>query len=618
VLRSRNAVGLATGVAVAAAVLGARAAGWLVSAELAAYDRMLAALPARDGVPPVALVWIREEEIAAYGHPLPDALLARAIGELGRLGARAIGIDLYRDGSSSEELRRAVLADPGVVMVEKLPDGDEPGVARPPFLADRVQVGFSDLLVDPDGVVRRGLLLMLDPAGEQVPSLALQLALRAGARLEPDPEQPDRVRLGATALPWLDGDFGGYVGANPGGYQFPLDHRRAAGALPAVALADLLEARVAPDFARDRVVIVGTRSPSVKDEFLTPRRERVSGSELHAGVVDQLLRLAAGEVRPISAPPGALEALWIALCCAAAGVLGTRLRSALGLALAAGATLLGLGAGGFAALSAALWIPVAAPALGALAALGLGVGFVMQRERAEKAVAMRLFGTYVSRSVVDEIWRQRELFMEGGRPRPEQVTVTVLMSDLSGFTSAAETLEPAEVMQWIGSYMDAMARLVESHGGFVNDFLGDGLMATFGAPVPRTREEEIDRDAQGAVACALEMALELERLNQRWRQEGGRTARMRIGILTGPAIVGSAGSAERLKYATVGDTVNTASRLEGFDKAAFDADPEDFRILVGEATQRRLGGRFRTRPIGVHRLKGKGEALEIYRVLGRA
>jgi adenylate cyclase len=618
VLRSRNVVGLAIGLAVAAAVLGARAGGWLVAPELAAYDRMLAALPGRTGPPPVALVWIREEEIAAYGHPLPDALLARAIEELGRLGARAIGVDLYRDGSSSEELRRAVLADPRVVMVEKLPEGDEPGVARPPFLADRAQVGFSDLLVDPDGVVRRGLLLMLDPAGEQVPSLALQLALRAGARLEPDPERPDRIRIGATALPWLDGDFGGYVGANPGGYQFPLDHRRAPGALPTASLADLLEARLAPDFARDRVVIVGTRSPSVKDEVQTPRSARVFGSELHAGVVDQLLSLAAGQARPISAPPGALEALWIALCCAAAGCLGARLRSALGVALAAGATLLGLGLCGLAALAAALWIPVAAPGLGALAALGLAVAWVMQRERAEKAVAVKLFGTYVSRSVVDEIWRQRELFMEGGRPRPERITVTVLMSDLSGYTSASEKLEPAEVMQWIGSYMEAMARLVERHGGFVNDFLGDGLMATFGAPIPRTREEEIDRDAQGAVECALEMAAELERLNERWRQEGGRTARVRIGILTGPAIVGSVGSAERLKYATVGDTVNTASRLESFDKAAFDADPEAFRILVGEATQRRLGGRFRTRPIGVHRLKGRGESLEIYRVLGRA
>ncbi len=617
--RSRTAVGLAIGLAVAAAALGARGRGWLVAPELAVYDRILAALPARAGPPPVALVWIREQEIAAYGHPLPDALLARAVDELGRLGARAIGVDLYRDASSSEELRRAVLANPDVVMVEKLPEAEMPGVSRPPFLADRAQVGFSDLLADPDGVVRRGLLLMLDPEGEQVPSFALQLALRAGAPVAPDPRQPGVLRIGTTPLPWLDGDFGGYVGANPGGYQFALDYRRAPGSLPGVPLADLLEARVDPELVRGRVAILATRSPSVKDEFQTPPGERVFGAEIHAAALDQLLRFAAGGARPIRAPADAVEALWIAAWCTAAGLLGTRLRSPLGLAAAAGAGLVALAGGGLAALgTAALWIPVAAPALGSLAALGLSLAWVTQHERAEKAVAMKLFGTYVSRAVVDEIWRQRELFMEGGRPRPERITATVLLSDLSGYTSASEKALPAEVMSWIGTYLEAMARLVERHGGFVNDFLGDGLMATFGAPVRRTAEAEIDRDAQSAVACALDMAEELERLNERWRRQGAPTARMRIGILTGPVIAGSLGSSEHLKYAMVGDTVNTASRLESFDKTAFDAESEGFRILVGEETHGRLGGRFRTRAIGAQRLKGKGEPVEVYRVLGRA
>jgi adenylate cyclase len=143
-------------------------------------------------------------------------------------------------------------------------------------------------------------------------------------------------------------------------------------------------------------------------------------------------------------------------------------------------------------------------------------------------------------------------------------------------------------------------------------------MATFGAPLRRTAEAEIDGDAQGAVACALEMAEELERLNEGWRRQGAPAARVRIGILTGPAIAGSIGSAERQKYATVGDTVNTASRLESFDKAAFDAETEGFRILVGEETHRRLGPRFRTRALGPQRLRGRAEPVEIYRVLGRS
>src|SRR5262249_3202670 len=155
----------------------------------------------------------------------------------------AVGVDLYRDRSDSAELRRAVLADPGVVMVEKLTDAGDPGVAPPPFLPDRSQVGFSDLLVDADGVVRRGLRLMLDPGGEQVLSLALQLALRRfaadGTPVGRDPERPDELRIGSTSIPALDADFGGYAGGNPGGYQFALDDRRPPGAFPALALGDL-------------------------------------------------------------------------------------------------------------------------------------------------------------------------------------------------------------------------------------------------------------------------------------------------------------------------------------------------------------------------------------------
>jgi adenylate cyclase len=534
----------------------------------------------------------------------------------------AIGVDVYRDASTSEALRTAVLGNPGVVMIEKLSEAEAglPGVPRPPFLEDRSQVGFSDLLADPDGVVRRGLLLMLDDAGEQVPSFALQLALRAGATVAPDTSRPDVLRIGSTPLPWLDADFGGYVGADPGGYQFALDHRRAPGSLPGLPLVDLLEGRADPELVRGRVAILGTRSPSVKDEFETPRGERVFGAELHAAALDQLLALAAGRARPLGAPAEVAESLWIALWCAAAGLVGTRLRSPVGLAATAAAGLLALAGAGVVALrAAALWIPVAAPAFGALAALGLSLAWVTQRERAEKAVAMKLFGTYVSRAVVEEIWRQRELFMEGGRPRPERIVVTVLMSDLSGYTAASEKAQPSEVMDWIGSYLEAMSRLVERHGGFVNDFLGDGLMATFGAPIRRTAEAEIGRDAASAVACALDMAEELEQLNERWRQKGEPVARMRIGIQTGPVIAGSVGSTTaHLKYAMVGDTVNTAARLESFDKAAFDAEAEGFRILIGEETHRRLGGRFRSLALGAQRLRGKGDLVAIHRVLGRS
>jgi adenylate cyclase len=120
-----------------------------------------------------------------------------------------------------------------------------------------------------------------------------------------------------------------------------------------------------------------------------------------------------------------------------------------------------------------------------------------------------------------------------------------------------------------------------------------------------------------AVDCALAMAAALDELNEQWRRAGRPTARLRIGILTGTVVVGAIGSAERMKYAAVGDAVNTAARLESFDKEAFEQDPHSFRVLIGQATLERLGGGFETECLGDHLLKGKGARVTIHRVYGR-
>jgi len=165
-----------------------------------------------------------------------------------------------------------------------------------------------------------------------------------------------------------------------------------------------------------------------------------------------------------------------------------------------------------------------------------------------------------------------------------------------------------------------MTRVIEAHGGHVDDYAGDGIKFNFGVPLPSTREDEIDADAIRAVECALAMGDELERLNQTWAGSDLPTGRQRIGISTGPVVVGSLGSDERLKYTSVGDTVNTSARLEGLSVESQDFDREDalFRILVSDSTRLRLGDRFISECIGEFRLKGKGEPLRIHRIFGRA
>jgi adenylate cyclase len=193
--------------------------------------------------------------------------------------------------------------------------------------------------------------------------------------------------------------------------------------------------------------------------------------------------------------------------------------------------------------------------------------------------------------------------------------VTVLFTDIQDFTAISETLEPQTLMDWLNNYLESMTQIVIEHGGIINKYIGDSVMAIFGAPIPRTSEEEFTKDAVQAVLCALEMSRKLNQLNELWHSQQLPTIKMRIGIYTGPSISGSIGSTERLEYTVIGDTVNTASRLESFRKDYLKSETNDCRILVGEPTFKCLDERFRTVYVGEKELKGKKDKISIYQVL---
>ena len=265
------------------------------------------------------------------------------------------------------------------------------------------------------------------------------------------------------------------------------------------------------------------------------------------------------------------------------------------------------------------WVPIVPPTLGWLGAGGLAAGIALVRERRERTVLDRMLAVHVSTAVRDQLWEQRDRFLEEGRLRPQRTCVTVLMSDLEGFTHASEQLgDPGLVMRWLNEYMDRMVPVIESHGGLVDGYWGDAIKADFGAPVPRDTEAEIDEDAVRAVRCALTMGEAMRDLIAAWSARGLPPVRMRIGIFTGAAVAGSLGSVSRQKYTSLGDTVNTAARLESFDKESFAAEVDPFacRILIGESTRVRVGSTFLLDDLGRHGVKGKGEEIAIYRVRG--
>jgi len=231
---------------------------------------------------------------------------------------------------------------------------------------------------------------------------------------------------------------------------------------------------------------------------------------------------------------------------------------------------------------------------------------------------MQLFSRHVSSDIADEIWRHRDQYLESGRLRSNRQTTTVMFTDIEHFTTVSEKLGPEVLMDWLNEYMEIMANLVSRHGGVVDDYHGDAIKADFGVPIMRTTDAEIRRDAANAVHCALEMAKALEDYNRLCKARGLPHLRMRVGISTGEVIAGCLGSSSRMKYTTIGDTVNTAARLETLDKESFDTDQEssDCRILISEFTLGLVEDLITARPVGSVVLRGKTTPVQVYRVDG--
>lgn len=612
--------------------LGLRAGGVLEGLELSVHDRLIR--PDKvlsESASPVVAITIGEADFSRYGYPIPDAILAGSISRLFEQGVVAVGLDLYRDGPASDSpedlagwaaLERVSAGEPRLIMSELLGSDDERRIPAPDFAAAH-QIGFNNLLMDPGRVVRRGYLFAWDDAGGAHQSISLRLALLFLARdriaLAAAPEDPEWIRLGQVTLPPLESDYGAYAGLDSGGYQFSLDYARDAESIETFRFEEIVEGRIDAERLRGRVVILGTDAPSVKDDFIVsyPVGRSVKGVRIHAQVTEQLIRMARGESGVRRDWNEWAETGWVIGWGLAGIALAASLSSlswaipsfVVGLLVLIGSVVWLFGSG--------VWVPTLAPALAWLSAGGLAVGDRARREAREQRQLMSLFRRFNSRRVADELWSQRDQFMDGGVPRPQRLTITSLLSDLKGYTEASEKMEPVDLMDWIDSYMDVMTRVIESFDGHVDDYVGDGIKANFGVPVPSETADAIAEDARRAVRCAIEMGEALDRLNAEWVRRGWPTGRQRIGLFTGPAVVGAIGSEERTKYTSVGDTINTAARLESIaGDLDFDKETSLQRILIGERTRRALGAEFEVLDLGAHALKGKAEPLQIYRVTG--
>ncbi len=621
-----------------AVLLGLTQTGALQALELWVYDQVLRGQALTPPDERIALIAETEADIQRWGYPLPDGVLAEILERLMQGRPRVIGVDKYRDlpvPPGHERLDQTIRSHPEIVWVMKFGNATtrEPAIAPPPLLAHSSRTGFSDVPLDKEGVVRRGLLFLDD--GEQVATaFALIVALRylqaEGIRLQPDPENPDHLRLGATTIPPLAADEGGYVDADTAGYQYLLDYRGRLSARQIYTLTEVLEGRTPATQFTDKIVLLGGMAVSLRDDFQIPvqhvladtpspspgdeRPGRIAGVALHALQINQLLRLALAGDAPMRGLSNRIETIWLWLwSMTGVGLASCRLHFRWLLVLMVSA-LAAQGGIGLWAWSQQVWLPLATPALGLTLAAAFTGGYRSVHDYVEKRLLMNLLVRHVAPEVADALWRERERLVTGGRLIPQRLTATVLFADIQGFTTIAETLEPARLMDWLNVYMEEMTQVVMMQGGVIKQYVGDQIMALFGAPVPRQTEAEIASDAIQAVQCALLMSERLQRLNTAWAGQRLPTITMRIGLCTGPLVAGSLGGRQRIEYAVVGDTVNIASRLESFDKEAHFIAGSACRILIGESTFRHAGHQFQVTEIGRVKFKGKQQETTVYRV----
>jgi class 3 adenylate cyclase len=191
----------------------------------------------------------------------------------------------------------------------------------------------------------------------------------------------------------------------------------------------------------------------------------------------------------------------------------------------------------------------------------------------------------------------------------------MLFTDIKDFSTISESMSPENLLEWLNEYLSAITQEVIAKHGIINKFTGDGMLAVFGVPINRTASIEVSEDARLAVECALAMRERLEQLNEDWQRRGLPTAQMRVGIFTGPIVAGSLGGRDRLEYGVIGDSVNTAARLESYEKTR---QSEVCRILIAHETLIHLQNRFEVEPWGPLALKGKQHMVDVYRVLGYA
>ncbi|MFQ5872375.1 MAG: CHASE2 domain-containing protein [Dehalococcoidia bacterium] len=629
-----------------------------------AHFRLRGPRPAHRGI---TIVAIDEKSLASVGRwPWSRAVQARLLEALGKGGAKGVALDIIlseeeksfpareanrllsqyeqlglrqagrqgrefyeelrklrgiqgeadaRFGAALRHIPRSVIATFFLMSPEETPVGrdqaplksriiafrgaKEHGIAAPlsalgvtPPIAPMVRatkgIGHVNVIPDSDGIIR-WVPLAIEYQGAYYPSLALEAV---------------RQSLGLTAAD-LQMDFDG--GVRLGKMEIPTDHRLQllldyagpAKTFRYLSAVDVMAGRVPEGALKDHLVLVGATASGIYDVWVTPYDPLFPGVELHATVADNLLR---GHFlrRPawvIFVTIGGIIFLSLVVVLVARQfrpVAGTVVTL-----LVAGAI---FGAAHVVFRSPGYWLPILYPMLSlGFTYVGCTLDSVLTEQR-ERAWLKRAFRQYVPHDVVEQIAGDPRALVFGGERRQ----LTILFTDIRGFTAYSEEHQPEEVVQILREYLTEMVNAIFKHRGTVDKFIGDSILGIFGAPI------YYPDHAARACRAALEMTDRLRVMQERWSAEGKIPLKMGVGISTGEVVVGNLGSEQRFDYTVIGDPVNLGARLESANK--------DFRtthtIIISEFTYQGAKEILEVKNLGEVVVKGKRDAVPIYELVG--
>jgi class 3 adenylate cyclase/CHASE2 domain-containing sensor protein len=526
----------------------------------------------------IAVIAIERHSLQEYGQfPWPRNRYAELLSALKKSPPTAVGFDiLFLDPSPKDDLLAAAIAANGKVVLAGTIK-EEPVAS---FKAAAAGVGHITHEADSDGISRESKIFL-----DGIPNFGLAMTHRYNAA---NPQNP-------VLLPQSNNKQAKKVWVNwPG----PTKN------LPTYAFVDVVEGRIPADALTNKLVLVGIVATGF-DPISSPLDRNTAGVYLYAALMDNLLNQ-----RLLRRLPILVEMLLLFGIGPLTGWVlwnrGVRAR----IAIALGLPIMWIGAAAVLFGFFYWWVPIAAP-IGTLILAGTALQL---REQYEKQQLMRLFEKHVDPETAQLIWQRKAEIFEQGELEPQELTATVLFMDIRSFTSISEKMPPRDLLNWLNNYLEAMTDCIMDHGGVVDKYIGDAIMAVFGVPFCHSEYPEIQKDALNAVAACIAMHDKLHELNQQLRVERKPLIKFGIGLHTGQLVAGTVGGSRRLNYSVIGDAVNVAARLEAMNKEIVSDSP--FNLLVTGRTFAYVRDRYEGQKVGSIQLRGKKEETVVYAILG--